>query len=504
MKISKTIRFQLLVAVNTTMALVLIGFLILDYHREIADRVAEKRLALEEEAKTLLPAVLRMQPYGHQAVQQYVDDVCSRMRDAHSPGHHIAVESDGAVVQALAHHRSSPAMIEAMQAAARLSTYRSQLGNEELVVGVDRQGPLTVYVAEHLTNIQKSVRIQVILRLAGIALAGLVAAVAINVVFLRMVARPLQSLVATVQQIAHGQLGVRSGAFNSEEFTHLAHAINTMSSSLAEADRQRRNEMAKARCIQEHLLPDGVEVPGIALAHLYQPATDVAGDYYDVVSLPDGKWLLCIADVTGHGVPAAMSAAMLKTLLMHATEHHADLDQILRLMNQRFTAVSLTEDFASMLLSRWNPATDVLEYASAGHESAWFLPAAGTLRELPSTGGLLGIYEEGTWETKSLPVSPEDRLMLVTDGAAEALSDQGAVFGRDRLVGEFTRYRRAATGEVIHQIDSALKTHRRSRTPTDDITIVVIEFVPQRSHVRTTCSAPCSNADSLEIDLTRR
>lgn len=482
----KTIRFQLLLAVNGAMGLLLLVFLILDYYREITDRVAEKHVALEEEAKTLLPAVSRMRPQGIEAVQGYLDNVCGSMRDTHSPGHHIAVDLGGSVLQALTHQRSSPEMFAAMQAAARSPTHRATFGDEELVVGVAQQQDLTVLVSEQLTNVRQSVRRQIIPRLAGITLVGIVAAAVVNLVFLRMVARPLGELVATVQQIAQGRLGAQAGPFNNEEFTYLADAINTMSTSLAETDRQRRNEMAKARRIQEHLLPNGVDIPGLTIAHHYQPAAEVAGDYYDFVALSNGTWLLCIADVTGHGIPAAMGAMMLKTLLLHATEHHSDLRQILRQINDQFGPVSLTEDFASMLLAKWNPGTGTLEYASAGHESGWFLRANGSLRELPSTGWLLGVQTEANWETETFLVSPKDRLMLVTDGASEALDGQGAMFGRDRLAREFSQGRHAVALEAVRQIKEALANHCGGMTPSDDVTIVVAEFTTRESGLPST------------------
>ena len=474
----KTIRFQLLAAVNGALALLLVLFLILDYRREIADRVAEKHVALQEEAQTLLPGVLRLRPSGVERVQQYVDDVCRSMRDVSSPGHHIAVRlSDGTELQATAHGRSSPKMLQAMQAAARSPTHRAKIGDEELVVGRARMGSFSVYVSEQLTNIRRSVRRQIIPRLVGIVMLAVVAAAVVNLVFLRMVARPLGQLVGTVREIAEGRLGAQTGPLGSEEFDYLAEALNSMSSSLAETDRRRRQQMDKARRIQEHLLPEAVNVPGLTMAHLYQPAADVAGDYYDVMGLPDGTWLLCVADVTGHGVPAAMSATMLKTLLSHAAEHQADLDQILRLTNRRFAAVCLPGDFASMALVRWSPEARTLEYASAGHEPGWFLPAAGSLRELSSTGWLLAIREDTTWETETLRIAPGDRLLLVTDGVTEAMNPREEMFGRDRLARVFLRHRDISVAKTVQNIDRALAAHRDTEVPSDDATLVAIEFL---------------------------
>jgi hypothetical protein len=114
----RSVRFRLLAAANTAIVLLLGVFLILDYRQEIVGRVAEKHTALEEETKTLLPAVLRIRLHGDQAVQRYIDDVCGRMQDSSSPGHHIAVQMNATVLQAVAHHRASTAIFEAMRQAA--------------------------------------------------------------------------------------------------------------------------------------------------------------------------------------------------------------------------------------------------------------------------------------------------------------------------------------------------------------------------------------------------
>lgn len=471
------IRFRLLVAVNTAMALLLLVFLFVDYRREIAARVAQKHIALEEEAKTLLPAVLRLRPQGIKAVQEYVDDVCGQMQDAASPGHHIGVRLDGTVLQAMAHGRESPEMFAAMQAAAVSPVHQSLLGDEMLVVGSNHQGNTSVYVSEYLTDVQRSARGQALLRLVGIVVLAAVAAAIVNVVFVRLAARPLEKLVETVRQIARGQLGVQAGPFKAAELEYLAGEINSMSASLAQIDQERRLQMDKARHIQEHLLPHEVNIPGLAVAHLYQPAVEIAGDYYDIVALSDESWLLCIADVTGHGVPAAMTAAMLKTLLLHAAEHHVAPDKILRFINDRFASVSLDGDFATMMLTRWVPKAGRLEYASAGHGNAWHLSSAsGTTRELPSTGLPLGVQSDTNWEMETLSVAHGERLLLITDGVTEAFDSRGEQFGADRVAVLLTQCKDVPLTEMVRRIDEAVRAHRAGAVPTDDCTVVAVEF----------------------------
>ena len=107
----RSLRFRLLAAVNIAIVILWGAFLTVDHHREITERIAEKHVALQEETKTLLPAVVRIRPHGEAAVQRYIDDVCGRMQDTSSPGHHIAVRLDGKVLQAVAHRRASAATV---------------------------------------------------------------------------------------------------------------------------------------------------------------------------------------------------------------------------------------------------------------------------------------------------------------------------------------------------------------------------------------------------------
>lgn len=289
----RSIRFRLLAAVNATVALLLLAFLVVDYLREIADGVVRKHIALEEEARTLLPAIQRMRPQGTSAIQEYLDTVCGQMHEAASPGHHIGVRVNGFVLQAVAHRRASPEVFAAMESAAKSPAHRATLGQEQLVVGNVHQGETSVYVSEYLTDIKHAAGRQAFQRLVGTVFVVIIMAGVMNLVFLRIAAKPLEELVQTVRQLARGRLGVRAGPFKTAELAYLAGEINAMSSSLAEVDRQRRHEMDKARRIQEHLLPGEICVSGLAIATLYQPATDVAGDYYDVVAVSDGSWLLC-------------------------------------------------------------------------------------------------------------------------------------------------------------------------------------------------------------------
>ena len=205
----RTIGTQVLLWVNAAWILLAAIFLVYDYRRDLNERLLEKHIALHEEAKTLMPAVLQVRRYGRDEIQAYIDAVCSQMSDMQSPGHHIVVDSDGRVVQASAQHRASSEMLEAVRLASVSPNSRSAFGPDELVVGTCSQAGTTVYVSETLETMRRSVIGDAIVRLTAMFVMAVVATLIVNVVLWRIVARPLRLLVITVKVIGKGQLGAR-------------------------------------------------------------------------------------------------------------------------------------------------------------------------------------------------------------------------------------------------------------------------------------------------------
>jgi len=462
--------------VNSVLAIFVLLFLVFDYRRDMSSRLGEKRNALEEEANILLPAVVQLRHHGVATVQQYIDTVCGRMHSEKSPGHHIAASLPGATLQATSHGRASPEMMDTLERAADSPNRRATFENADMIVGVANGNGFTVYVAETLTNVKLVVRAASMRRLAGLVAVLLVATAIVNMVLLRTVTNPIQRLVATVQQIGKGEFNLRPKSFRSAELNFLASEIDSMSESLAAADRDRKTHMTKAREIQQHLLPKDARAPGFHVAHLFQPADEVGGDYYDVLPLKDGTWLICVADVTGHGIPAAMSAAMLKTLVLQAAESHTSPAELLDIVNRRFATVSLLGDFVSMILLRIEPQAGRLQYASAGHEPGWLLRSNENRRELPSTGLLLGIDEEAIWEEVTIKTIVGDRLIVLTDGVSETFNSRGEMFGRSRLSRLLTKCQELTTEQTVRRIDESLTAYRGEAPQNDDITVVLVEM----------------------------
>lgn len=473
---SRSIRFRLLVSVNSVMLLMLIGFLVLDYRRELKTHIHDKQVSLEEEAKTLLPGVIHLVPHGQAALQNYVDDVCARMEDVDSPGHHIAVELDGKLIQAHAHHRASHDMGAAMKAAAASVNNQSQFNRQELVVGSQSELGTTVYVSENVGQLKSAVIAATLRRMSGLLFMAFVAAIIINLVLLRLISQPLSELVNQVRRIGRGQFEIGHREFGTSELDYLSSEISSMGKRLSDADKQRRNRLNKAREIQTNLLPKNFDIPGMNVAFTYTPAEEVGGDYFDIQPHGENAWLICVADATGHGVPAAMSAAMLKTLLLQAKDLSDSPAEILSEMNRRFMEVNLCGDFATIIVLRIDFGTKKMSYANAGHDPAWLIDSSGKATELPATGTLLGIIEDDCWEEISMPLQEPLRLAISTDGITEAFNAEEQQFGRETLLDEIVNRIDKNVEESAEEVNEVLQQYRGDEEQLDDVTLLLIDI----------------------------
>ncbi len=471
-----SLRTQLLVMINVPLAVLVAVFLVYDFRREMTDRMREKRIALEEEAKTILPAVLQSRPGGISDVQAYIDSVCAQMRNTDSPGHHIAVSLSNLVLQATSHHRASPEMFEALRRGAESPAGRSRIQDHEIIVGVCRVGDAAVFVSEELVPIRRAAWRDLTRRLVGLLILAGIAAGMLNIVLLRIVTAPLGRLVDGVRQIASGKLGVQIDAASSAELRFLSDEVNAMSRALAEADRYRAFQMAKARQIQQHVLPSRRSIAGLTISSMFAPADEVGGDYYDVMPHSDHRVLICVADVTGHGVAAAMTTMLLRALVHTAAELYDSPLEIVQLVNRQFVDATLPGDFATLILAEIDLEKQQLEYVSAGHETCVLVRREGPPQPLESTGLILGIDKHAEFETRRLGCGPGDRLLLVTDGVTETQAAEGPMFGRNRMVDLLMESRELPIDAITTRLNRELVDFRHGAPPHDDITIVLVEI----------------------------
>jgi phosphoserine phosphatase RsbU/P len=234
-------------------------------------------------------------------------------------------------------------------------------------------------------------------------------------------------------------------------------------------------ELKTARQIQQSILPRGApSIPGLSIATHYDAMAEVAGDFFDFVVTPSGQLGVLVADVSGHGVPAALIASMVKIALATQEGEIQDPGVVLTRMNRalcgRFELAYVTATFALI-----DPAARTLRYAAAGHPSPLLLRAGGRLESLDERGIVLGFQPDASYSSAAVDgLAGGDRLVFYTDGITEAARADGEFFG-DR---QFQRLLAASESEPATRFVPALVDAARKWTGTgfaDDVTLVVVD-----------------------------
>lgn len=232
--------------------------------------------------------------------------------------------------------------------------------------------------------------------------------------------------------------------------------------------------------IQRALLP--VELPkirGADVASHYQPAQRAGGDYYDFFPLPDGKWGIFIADVSGHGTPAAVLMAVTHCIAHMHPGPPMPPGRVLDYLNEHLDRHygRLSDTFITAFYGVYDPNTRTLTAANAGHNPPRLKRCQdGSLLVLNSASGMpLGITREIKYEESVYQLQPADELVLYTDGITEAQNPQGELFGTARLDQVLENCSLRANA-LLDTALAAVEEFSAGRPPDDDRTMIVIRI----------------------------
>lgn len=251
---------------------------------------------------------------------------------------------------------------------------------------------------------------------------------------------------------------------------------------LEELDRER---MAVAE-IQRSLLPASLpEIPGFEMSPYYQPSEHASGDYYDVVPLIDDQWGFVMADVAGHGTPAAVIMTVMRTLI-HAelpTNRDKSAGEFLERVNKVMSETYLRDGrFVTVWAAVLDPVSRRLTYASAGHHPPRLLRGSSVL-VLDAPGGLpLGIDPAATYEDEGITLESNDLLVIYTDGITEAMrvdADGLELFGTERLDRVLSESGPDRTCHCTERVRGAIAAFTNGAPPTDDQTMLVLRARPR-------------------------
>lgn len=322
--------------------------------------------------------------------------------------------------------------------------------------------------------------IAAIVLVVGLALAGLLA---------RRLSRPVDELVQFTRRIAGGKLDARATPTGATEVKALATAMNDM---VGELEKSRRELAAKERLeremeiamrIQTSIIPRSFDVHGLDIAARMIPASEVGGDYYDVLPVQHGCWI-GIGDVAGHGLTAGLEMMMVQSVVSALVRENPEatpsshLGVLNHVVYNNIRHRLGQDEHITLTLLRYKDGE--LTFAGAHETILVFRASSGTCERVETPGTWLGAMRDISRFTRDskLELAAGDIMVLYSDGLTEARNAAGEQFGLDRLA-ELVEAERAATVEAIRdRVFADVTAWRAGSVQDDDVSLVVVRRDP--------------------------
>ena len=234
-------------------------------------------------------------------------------------------------------------------------------------------------------------------------------------------------------------------------------------------------ELQMAYRVQSSLIPDGT--PGISgweFAAHWQPAHEVAGDYYDFIPGENGSMGMVIADVTDKGMPAALFMALTRSIVRACLDEATSAAEALTKANRLICADSTTNMPVTLFYGSLDPESGSLTYVNAGHNPPIHYQASeDQFTKLTRTGMFLGFDEEAPFEQQVRILAPGDFIVFYTDGITDAINPEQQLFGESRFRQILADQRHLSAAEILGAVENAIKEFIGPAAPYDDITLLI-------------------------------
>jgi phosphoserine phosphatase RsbU/P len=235
-----------------------------------------------------------------------------------------------------------------------------------------------------------------------------------------------------------------------------------------------KREMEEARRIQRKLLPASLpDIEGCEIASQWRPASGVGGDCFDAIPFGRSRLGLCIADVVGKGIPAALLMSNLQAAVRAFASDAAQPSELCQQVNRILCGNIAEGRFISFFYCRLDTALGLLSYANAGHYQPMLVREDGSVERLSAGGPVLGVFPEAAYEQDQTHLCSGDRLVLYTDGVTEARSGADEEFGEERLLSAILD-NRACSAPALEARLSGIVASFAGDSLQDDATLIVV------------------------------
>jgi phosphoserine phosphatase RsbU/P len=237
--------------------------------------------------------------------------------------------------------------------------------------------------------------------------------------------------------------------------------------------RRLQHELSEAREIQRALLPKEIpSVEGIEIAAAWQTARAVGGDYFDVLKFDDTHAGICIADVSGKGMPAALLMSNLQAVLKSCAARNVTPREVCREVNRTMCGNMASHQFITFFYGLLDTQAKTLTYTNAGHPPPMLVHNSSSQR-LETGGPVLGVFPESQYQQGEIELHTDDCLLMFTDGITEECDARGEEFGEERLLRLLVDNHGFGAAELREKIMAHL-TEFSSGNIHDDATLMVL------------------------------
>jgi PAS domain S-box-containing protein len=244
--------------------------------------------------------------------------------------------------------------------------------------------------------------------------------------------------------------------------------------------REQELEMRVAAAVQRRLFPQVLpHIPGFDMACMAAPALATGGDLYDFFCLPDGRLCFVIADVSGHGLGAALIMAETRAYLRSLARASARLEDIVSEINGFLSNDMEESHYVTMIVAMLDPTSGLVTWANMGHPAGYVLDSSGAIKcVMGSVGKPLGLFATvGPTQGQPFTLVQGDSLVLFTDGITETTSPAGMEFGSESIIEAVKLHRDKPAKEIVNAVVRAFGVFGQGQLQRDDRTLIVLRRV---------------------------
>jgi serine phosphatase RsbU (regulator of sigma subunit) len=249
-----------------------------------------------------------------------------------------------------------------------------------------------------------------------------------------------------------------------------------------EEDRRREAEtefeLEQARLVQQRFVTNVFPCGrGLAFAHRYRPSRVVGGDMFDVVAVGQEHVAIMMADVSGHGLAAALLTSVAKVLFRIGAEQCPEPHNLLRWLNRQISSYLATGEFLTMFLGLWDANSRVFSYAGAGHPPALLVaPGIGVVKRLQVSPGIVGMIPVvDQYRSASVQLGRGHRIICYTDGIIEATNGHYMMFGEETLADACARLAGRPIEQMVEHVFREIDQFLVGESQRDDQAMLALE-----------------------------